>query len=197
MGAKQNPKAVRALKDGKIPYEYLVLSVLEDDAHVHKSGGDKYGIRNWTIDEILASTYVGAMFRHYKAWCEGEDLDPESGRPHLSHLRACCAVVLDGQKHGKLVDDRGLAQTRGPDGEVTKTVDLHAPPADDCYAPTSQPPERECMYVVQFCDDRATGNWKYTSYEGPFLNVEDAEDHARTNPSCIAGVKTIHAINKP
>ena len=112
---KQNPKQVRAEKDGKIPYEYLVLSVLEDDAHVHKHGGEKYGKRNWTIDEINASTYIGAMFRHYKAWAEGEDLDPDSGRPHLTHLRACCAVVMDADKHGKLIDDRLFAEAKEPE----------------------------------------------------------------------------------
>ena len=113
---KKNPKQVQAEKDGKIPYEYLVLSVLEDDAYVHKHGGEKYGKRNWTIDDILASTYVGAMFRHYKAWCDGEDLDPDSGRPHLTHLRACCAVVLDAIKHDKLIDDRLFAEAKEPDG---------------------------------------------------------------------------------
>ena len=110
---KQNPKHIRAQKENKIPFEYLVLSVLEDDAWVHQGGGDKYGIRNWTIDEILASTYVGAMFRHLRAWAMGEDLDPESGKPHLTHLRACCAVVLDGNKHGKLIDDRLRAESKG------------------------------------------------------------------------------------
>jgi len=110
---KENPKHVQAQKDGKVPFEYLVLSVLEDDAHVHKGGGNKYGIRNWTIDEIRASTYKGAMFRHLIAWCEGEDLDPESGKSHLTHLRACCAVVMDADKHGKLIDDRLFAETKG------------------------------------------------------------------------------------
>ena len=112
---KKNPKQVQAEKDGKVPYEYLVLSVLEDDAYVHQHGGEKYGKRNWTIDDILASTYVGAMFRHYKAWSEGEDLDPDSGKPHLTHLRACCAVVLDAIKHGKLIDDRLFAEAKEPD----------------------------------------------------------------------------------
>ena len=115
--SKKNPKQVRAEKDGKVPYEYLVLSVLEDDAYVHKHGGEKYGKRNWTIDEINASTYIGAMFRHYKAWAEGEDLDPDSGRPHLTHLRACCAVVMDADKHGKLIDDRLFAEAIEPDDE--------------------------------------------------------------------------------
>lgn len=122
IGRKANPKQVQAEKDGKTPYEYLVLSVLEDDAHVHKHGGDKYGKRNWQLNEILASTYIGAMFRHYKAWSEGEDLDPDSGRPHLTHLRACCAVVMDGAKHGKLIDDRLDAWTNEPEAKPGQII---------------------------------------------------------------------------
>ena len=105
------------MKDGKIPFEYLVLSVLEGDAQVHKGGGDKYGKNNWTIDEILASTYVGAMFRHLIAWAKGINIDPDSGYNHLYHLRACCAVVLDGDKHGKLIDDRLFAESKSQENE--------------------------------------------------------------------------------
>ena len=94
------------MKDGKIPFEYLVYSVLENDAWCHKHGGDKYCIRNWLLDKILASTYEGAMLRHFLAWAGGEDIDPDSGKPHLTHLRACCAVLMDAQEHGMLIDDR-------------------------------------------------------------------------------------------
>lgn len=112
MALPQNPKHIQALKDGKAPLEYLVTSCFEDDAAVHKHGADKYGKFNWRVDEITASTYVGAMFRHLKAWTEGQDLDPDSGRSHLTHLRACCAVVLDAQKYGTLIDDRHVVESK-------------------------------------------------------------------------------------
>ena len=101
-----NPKLIQAMKDGKAPLEYLVYSVLENDAKVHKSGADKYGVRNWRKAEILASTYEGAILRHFIAWASGQDLDPESGLPHLNHIRACCAIVLDSTEAGTLIDDR-------------------------------------------------------------------------------------------
>lgn len=109
---RHNPKYVRAQKEGKIPMEYLVYSVLASDARVHKHGADKYGVRNWQIDEILASTYEGAILRHFLAWASGEDIDPDSGEPHLNHIRACCAVVLDAQAHQKLIDDRGRKESK-------------------------------------------------------------------------------------
>lgn len=103
---KLNPKHIRAMKDGKAPLENLVWGVLESEARVLAHGAAKYGARNWRVDPILASTYEGAMMRHFLAWAQGEDIDPDSGEPHLSHLRACCAVVMDADEHGSLVDDR-------------------------------------------------------------------------------------------
>lgn len=101
-----NPKHIEAQKSGKDPLEYLVWSVLPGDARVHRHGADKYGERNWRIDRIKISTYEGAILRHFRAWAEGEDIDPDSGFSHLYHIRACCAVLLDAEKHGTLIDDR-------------------------------------------------------------------------------------------
>jgi len=109
---KENPKLIRALKDGKAPLEHLVTSVWPGDARVHKSGADKYGTSNWLVDKILASTYKGAILRHLKAWAEGEDIDPESGENHLYHIRACCAIVLDSGMHGTLIDDRNKVESK-------------------------------------------------------------------------------------
>ena len=108
-----NPKYIQAQKEGKIPLEYLPWEVLIMDSVVHKHGADKYGVRNWRIDPILASTYEGAMMRHILAWALGEDIDPDSGQPHLVHLRANCAVILDAQAHGTLTDDRNRQQSGG------------------------------------------------------------------------------------
>ena len=109
---KQNPKLIRALKDGKAPLEYLPSSVWPGDARVHKTGADKYGRSNWLLDSILASTYKGAILRHLKAWCEGEDIDPESGEHHFYHIRACCAIVLDSGMKGTLIDDRLVSESK-------------------------------------------------------------------------------------
>lgn len=109
---RQNPKHLQAQLEDKTPLEYLVYSVLEDDARCLKHGADKYGIRNWLKNPIQSSTYEGAMLRHLKAWLEGEDIDPDSGYSHLTHLRACCAVVLDAESHGTLIDDRNRVESK-------------------------------------------------------------------------------------
>jgi hypothetical protein len=105
--APQNPKHVRALKDGKAPLEALIGGKVDaEEAWVLAHGGAKYGVRNWLLDPILLKTYVGAIRRHLNAWADGEDLDPDSGKSHLAHIRACCAVALDAMNHGTAVDNR-------------------------------------------------------------------------------------------
>ena len=155
---KDNPKHIRAQKDGKSQLEYLPVSMWPMDAAVHKTGGVKYGLRNWRLDSILASTYVGAMLRHLSAWIEGEDIDPESGYPHLTHLRACCAVVLDGNAYGKLVDDRLLCESKDPaDGAVTSA---------HVRKPSSGPTAAAILALADTMPTPST-NFEYDPAKGP------------------------------
>jgi hypothetical protein len=111
---RDNPKYVQAQKDGKPRMEYLVGTVLPGDAACHAHGADKYGERNWRIDPINASTYEAAILRHFMAYFyEQEDLDKDSGLSHLYHIRACCAVMLDAEQHGTLIDDRKREVSNG------------------------------------------------------------------------------------
>ena len=121
---KENPKHIRAMKEGKAPLEYLITSVDDDDAWVLKGGADDYGVRNWLIDRILSSTYEGAIRRHFKAWAEGQDLDPKSGKHHFHHIRACCAIVLDAKKHDQLIDDRDRKESIDQDAEMSQQIIL-------------------------------------------------------------------------
>lgn len=66
----------------------------------------KYGRSNWRETGVRASIYVDALRRHVGAWFEGEDFDPDSGAPHLSHALACLAILVDAQAAGMLNDDR-------------------------------------------------------------------------------------------
>lgn len=66
----------------------------------------KYGRTNWRVAGVRASIYVDACRRHLNKWFEGEDTDPDSGLPHLSHALACLAILVDAQAAGKLTDDR-------------------------------------------------------------------------------------------
>ena len=66
----------------------------------------KYGRSNFRAVGVRASIYYDAVNRHINAWFEGEDVDPDSGLPHLAHALACLAIIVDAQAAGKLRDDR-------------------------------------------------------------------------------------------
>lgn len=77
------------------------------------SEGQKYGRHNYRVIGVRASVYYDAAWRHIAAWWEGEDLDPDSGLPHLAKAMACLAILRDADIMGKLNDDRPPAVPSG------------------------------------------------------------------------------------
>lgn len=69
-------------------------------------GALKDGRSNWRAVGIRPSIYVDAAKRHINAWFELEEIDPDSGLPHLAHAIACLAIIIDAQAIGKMNDDR-------------------------------------------------------------------------------------------
>ena len=114
---KENPKLIQAQKDGKVPAEFIPFGSLASVARVMQTGAVKYGVRNWRIDQIRASTYVGAIFRHAMLeWAAGIDEDADSGQHPLAHVVACCLIVMDAQREGTLIDDRRLSESKDVTG---------------------------------------------------------------------------------
>ena len=73
---------------------------------VMAAGADTYGAYNWCEHPMKASTYYNAILRHLNQWWLGEDIDPDSGYPHMAHLRASTGILLDQQAAGRMLDDR-------------------------------------------------------------------------------------------
>lgn len=69
-------------------------------------GARKYGAYNWRSKPVLAGIYVDACKRHLEAWFDREEVAADSGVHHLGHAMACCAILLDAQETGNLIDDR-------------------------------------------------------------------------------------------
>lgn len=84
-----------------------------------KEGARKYGPFNWRETKVESLTYVGAAMRHIMAYHDGEDIDPESGNPHLAHAMACLAIAADAHEGGFLVDNR---PTAGPCGKYMREI---------------------------------------------------------------------------
>lgn len=85
-------------------------------------GALKYGRSNWRAVGVKASIYYDACKRHLNKWFEGEELDPDSGLPHLAHALACLAIVVDAEAAGMLTDDR---QYRGGYAAFIATLTPH------------------------------------------------------------------------
>jgi hypothetical protein len=76
---------------GKPRLELIPSSALIELARVLMHGAEKYGDQNWR-NGMAWSRLFGAAQRHLWAWNTGEDIDPESGMPHLAH--ALCNIAF-------------------------------------------------------------------------------------------------------
>ena len=78
---------------------------MEAVSEVFAYGARKYAAHNYRLG-MAWSRLLGAALRHLLAWGRGEDLDKESGLPHLAHAGCCVLMLLDAQIQGIGQDDR-------------------------------------------------------------------------------------------
>lgn len=99
---------------GKLRIDLIPAQALEELAAVYTYGANKYADHNWRRG-IKWSRVFGAMMRHLWAFWRGEDLDEESGLPHLAHAAFGCFALLEYRRTRRDFDDRYR------DDEVTTT----------------------------------------------------------------------------
>lgn len=80
------------------------LALLELGA-VARMGADKYGDHNFRKGYEWSKCY-NALHRHLAAFWSGEDLDPESGLPHLAHAAWHCLTLISFMREHPEYDDR-------------------------------------------------------------------------------------------
>lgn len=105
---------------GKPRLDLVRPEFTEGVAAVLAFGSVKYAAWNWAKG-IEYSRLIAALERHIAAFKRGEDIDPESGLPHLDHA-ACCMMFLSCfQKWGDRtdLDDR---YKRGPSAPANLTA---------------------------------------------------------------------------
>lgn len=99
-----NPKTVHG--EAKPSPALIPGSAVIELASVFGLGAKKYGPYNWRDKPVSSTVYVNAAIRHLYSFLDGEDIDPESGRSHLAHAMACCAILIDAKACGTLNDNR-------------------------------------------------------------------------------------------
>ncbi len=73
------------LDSGKLRYDLLPFEQLEEIVKVLTYGANKYAPNNWKLVQEPIDRYKAATLRHLSAYMQGEELDQESGLPHLAH----------------------------------------------------------------------------------------------------------------
>ncbi|MGX5775489.1 dATP/dGTP diphosphohydrolase domain-containing protein [Methylorubrum zatmanii] len=93
---------------GKEPVGLIPREAVLAEARVLAFGAEKYAAHNWRKG-MRWSRLGDAAMRHLLAWLDGEDNDPETGLPHLAHLRCCAGFLLAYAERGDGTDDRHTA----------------------------------------------------------------------------------------
>ena len=90
---------------GKADLSLIPLSTLEDEARVWMYGAKKYKAFNW-MKGMQWSVPLACALRHLAAFQNGEDIDEESGQPHIAHAMCNLRMLTLYSKTYKEGDDR-------------------------------------------------------------------------------------------
>lgn len=105
-GSKKDTNPKDAVGTAKVPFSTIPGRVVGEVGLAMMEGALKYGRHNYRVAGVRASVYLDAAVRHLGAFWEGQDIDPDSGLPHVVKAIACCVVLRDSQIQGNWVDDR-------------------------------------------------------------------------------------------
>lgn len=91
----------------KIRVDLLPVEPMTDIAQVFTFGARKYFANSYRQGETVAwSRTYGSILRHLFAFWNGEDIDPESGLPHLAHAGTQLMILMEHTHHNADKDDR-------------------------------------------------------------------------------------------
>lgn len=99
-----NPKDLHGVK--KPPVGLIPPAALIHISKAMQHGAEKYEPYNWRDKAVRSTIYIDAAMRHLLRYLDGEDIDPDSGTPHVAHVAACMAILMDATEYGNLKDDR-------------------------------------------------------------------------------------------
>lgn len=92
---------------GKSPLSMILEArhALEGMAGVLEFGAKKYARGNWHKG-LPHADICDSMLRHISAYLSGEDLDPESGKPHVDHIFTNSMFLAEGYRTHPELDNR-------------------------------------------------------------------------------------------
>lgn len=103
-GKAPNPKEAFGNKKPALTLCPLSASIAQQEAHL--DGLLKYGWFNWRENAVEAQTYIDAAMRHLRLFEVGEELARDTKVKNLGAVMACCAILIDAELHGMMIDNR-------------------------------------------------------------------------------------------
>lgn len=92
--------------EGKLRVDLVPFEAIKGIADVMGYGCQKYAPRNWEKGISYSRVYASAL-RHLLSWFFGQNIDTESGLPHLSHALCNISFLLYYQENKMTkLDDR-------------------------------------------------------------------------------------------
>ena len=95
-------------------WDLIPMGAVGEVAKVYGFGAKKYDDHNWRKGYAWGLSF-SALEHHLRAWQEGDDLDPESGLPHLAHAGWHCLTLLTFAREHPDHDDRFATISRRHD----------------------------------------------------------------------------------
>jgi hypothetical protein len=92
----------------KPPLHLVPIIPLYEIAKVMQYGTEKYSAHNWRNDKDSTphSRTYSSIMRHLMEYWSGEDIDPESNLPHLSHAASQLFMLMEYVYTAPDMDDR-------------------------------------------------------------------------------------------
>lgn len=121
---------------GKARMDLVPPSTLYAIAKVMEFGASKYQPHNWNRGMPWSIPYSCAM-RHLTAFMMGEDLDKESGQPHLYHVACNIAMLIEFMHTCPELDDRYKGKQAQPSDFNDTTLKMPDEPNELNVSPIS------------------------------------------------------------
>lgn len=91
-------------------YSMLPWQQLREVAKVYSFGAEKYEPYNWCRGYDWSLSF-SSLIRHAEQFWSGQDIDEESGLPHLAHAVFHCLALLYFMENHQDLDDRHIPPT--------------------------------------------------------------------------------------